>query len=193
MRVEPRGRRAYPWYLRLLYRAQERRFGAPLAAATIWGRIPRLLATFTALYKTVDRTGSPIEPALRSLVMVRISQINDCPFCIDLNMSILAQRGVSDEKILAISDWRTSDAFDAREQVALAYAEAVTVTDHRVDAPLAAQLKSHFDDDALVELTALIAFQNMSSKFNNALDIPPQGICRLSAEPGVRQSPVEKV
>ena len=35
------------------------------------------------------------------------------------------------------------------------------------------------DDQAIVELTALIAFQNMSSKFNTALAIKPQGFCKI--------------
>lgn len=42
-----------------------------------------------------------------------------------------------------------------------------------------ARVKEHFDDDALVELTGLIAFQNLSSKFNDALNVAPQGVCRL--------------
>jgi len=42
-----------------------------------------------------------------------------------------------------------------------------------------ARLEEHFDDDAIVELTGLIAFQNMSSKFNAALGVPPQGFCRI--------------
>jgi hypothetical protein len=41
------------------------------------------------------------------------------------------------------------------------------------------ETKAQFDEDAIVELTALIAFQNMSSKFNSALAVPPQGFCRL--------------
>ena len=39
------------------------------------------------------------------------------------------------------------------------------------------ELKKHFDEQAIIELTALIAFQNMSSKFNSALAIEPQGFC----------------
>lgn len=41
-------------------------------------------------------------------------------------------------------------------------------------------LKSYFDEKIIVELTTLIAFQNMSSKFNSALGIEPQGFCRIS-------------
>jgi alkylhydroperoxidase family enzyme len=41
------------------------------------------------------------------------------------------------------------------------------------------RLRNHFSNDAIVELTGLIAFQNMSSKFNSALGVPPQGFCKL--------------
>jgi alkylhydroperoxidase family enzyme len=40
------------------------------------------------------------------------------------------------------------------------------------------RLKSVFDDDTIVELTGLVAFQNLSSKFNSALDVPAQGFCK---------------
>ena len=42
------------------------------------------------------------------------------------------------------------------------------------------RLLSVFDEDSVAELTGLIAFQNMSSKFNSALDVLPQGFCSLS-------------
>lgn len=41
------------------------------------------------------------------------------------------------------------------------------------------RLKRHFHDDAIIELTALIAFQNLSSKFNSALGVPAQGFCQI--------------
>lgn len=50
-------------------------------------------------------------------------------------------------------------------------------SDQEVDDALFAELRKHYSDDALVELTGLIAFQNMSSKFNAALDLPAQGFC----------------
>jgi len=53
----------------------------------------------------------------------------------------------------------------------------MTRSDASVDDALIGRLKSHFDDDAIIELTALIAFQNLSSKFNAALGVPPQGFC----------------
>ena len=76
-------------------------------------------------------------------------------------------------------EWRASDLFSERERVTLEYAEAITRSDLEVSDELMARLRQQFDDDTIVELTALIAFQNMSSKFNAALDVPPQGFCRL--------------
>ena len=88
-------------------------------------------------------------------------------------------RSVSLEKIEWLEDWRESDLFDPRERAALHYAEAVTRSDQTMEDDVFDCLKGFFDEDAIVELTGLIAFQNMSSKFNSALGIPAQGFCRL--------------
>jgi alkylhydroperoxidase family enzyme len=55
----------------------------------------------------------------------------------------------------------------------------MTFSDRRVDDALMARLRAHLDEDAVVELTGLVAFQNLSSKFNAALAVPAQGFCRL--------------
>ena len=55
----------------------------------------------------------------------------------------------------------------------------MTITTPGVSDDLRQRLKGQWDDDAIVELTGLIAFQNLSSKFNAALDVPSQGFCRL--------------
>ncbi|MEX2643156.1 MAG: hypothetical protein WD270_06860 [Acetobacterales bacterium] len=53
----------------------------------------------------------------------------------------------------------------------------MTLSDRRVEDGLFVTLRRHFNDDAVVDLTGLIAFQNLSSKFNSALGVPPQGFC----------------
>lgn len=86
--------------------------------------------------------------------------------------------GIPDAKLLALADWDASDLFDDAERAALAYADAMTHSDHDVDDELFARVRRHFDDDALVELTATIAWENASSKFNRALRVPSQGLWR---------------
>ena len=82
--------------------------------------------------------------------------------------------GVSDEKILALADYARSPLYNEAERVALEYADAMTLSDREVSDELFARLRRVYDDDALVELTAIIAWENASSKFNRALRIPSQ-------------------
>lgn len=97
-----------------------------------------------------------------------------------------SELGVSDAKILALAAYEGSPHYDAAERVALAYADAITITDRDVDDALFARLREHYDDDQIVELTATIAWENSSSKFNRALRVPSQGLWRQggSAEEG---------
>jgi alkylhydroperoxidase family enzyme len=91
---------------------------------------------------------------------------------------VCSAAGVSDEKILALGDYATSPWYDERERAALAYADAITLSDRDVDDALFQRLQAHFDEPALIELTAVIAWENASSKFNRALRIPSQGLWR---------------
>ena len=178
----------YPWFIRLFFWNQKRRYGKVLEPGMLWGRSPWVFATLALLYGALDRKGSPLSPVLRSLITVRVSQINHCEFCIDINSATLVKRGVPDNKIEALWEWQESSLFDQAERVALEYAEAVTHSELHVDDALMARVKEHFDDDAVVELTGLIAFQNLSSKFNSALNVAPQGFCRLPHTPPSHES-----
>lgn len=84
--------------------------------------------------------------------------------------------GLSAEKILALGDYAKSPQYDERERAALEYADAMSTTGGNVDDRLFGRLRRHFSDDALVELTTLIAWENASSRFNRALRIPSQGL-----------------
>ena len=172
----PEGHR-FPWYVRLFFWNQKRRYGAILESARLWGRLPKVFVPLALLYGALDRRSSPLDPALRSLVTVRVSQINWCAFCVDLNSATLRKRGVASDKITALHDFQSSDLFSAGEKAALAYAEAVTYSNRQPSAEHFDALRRHFDEDAIVELTALVAFQNLSSKFNAALGVEPQGFC----------------
>ena len=173
----------YPWYARVIFWMQRRKYGSELEPARLWGRSPRVFLALTLLYRSIDRKFSPIEAGLRSLITVRISQINWCAFCVDLNSATALERHVTAPKLADLPRFQESAHFSAREKIALRYAEAATITGGVIDGGLKDELHSHFDDDAIVELTALIAFQNLSSKFNSALQVPAQGFCRTS---GVR-------
>jgi len=177
-----RGATRYPWYVRLIFVAQRRKYGIELEPARLWGRLPRSFLFLTLLYRSLDRPDSPIEPALRALVQVRVSRINWCAFCVDLNGAAALERAVAPKKLAALDDYERSALFTERERAALAYAEAATDSARPVDDACFARLRERFDEQAILELTALVAFQNLSSKFNAALGVPAQGFCALPVE-----------
>ena len=86
--------------------------------------------------------------------------------------------GLSDEKLEALGHYAESPIFDGRERAALAYADAVTRTGAEIPDRLFEELRRHFGDDELVELTMIIAWENSSSKFNHALGVPSQHLWR---------------
>jgi len=89
---------------------------------------------------------------------------------------VSSELGISDEKILALEEYATSPLYDDQERAALEYADAVTLSDRDVDDELFERVLAVFDEDAVVELTAVISWGKSSSKFNRALRVPSQGL-----------------
>ena len=75
---------------------------------------------------------------------------------------------------MALAEYATSDLYNEAERVALEYADNMTITGRDVSDDFFARLRNHYSDDAIVELTATIAWENSSSKFNRALRVPSQ-------------------
>src|ERR1700732_1842141 len=159
MRISPKPADACPWYLWPFFWHQRHKYGAVLDSALLWARAPKVFLGVAFLYGMTDRKTSPLNPG-----------------CL--------KRGVPVGKVEALDVWQESALFDDRERVALEYAEAVTLRSDAIDEHLIERLKRHFDDDAIIELTALVAFQNLSSKFNSALGVPAQGFCQIPRPEG---------
>jgi alkylhydroperoxidase family enzyme len=85
-----------------------------------------------------------------------------------------SELGITIEKIDALPDYATSPLYSETERLTLEYADAMTITGRDVTDELFARLRELYDEDALVELTMIIAWENSSSKFNRALRVPSQ-------------------
>jgi alkylhydroperoxidase family enzyme len=90
------------------------------------------------------------------------------------------------EKVAEVLNWQDSKLFSPAERVALEYAERITYTDRQVDDALFAELKKHFTEAQIVELTAVIALENFRSKFNPTLGVDAQGFCVVPTAIGRR-------
>lgn len=167
----------YPWYVRLIFWAQKKKYGKTLAPAFVWGRVPALMLGLQLFYRFLDRKNCLIEKQLKALVSLRISQMNECDFCFSLAKSTLESLRIPEEKVKALKDYASDPRYSEAERAALAYAEKMSGTGAKVPDEVFAELKKEFSEEEIVELTSWIAFQNMSSRFNSALQVDSQEFC----------------
>jgi len=90
-------------------------------------------------------------------------------------------------KIRAVPNWRDSDVFTELERLVLEYAEAMTDTPPSVTDEMVARLSAQLSEAELVELTAIVAVENLRSRINSALGLTAQGFkdrCEIPAAGG---------
>lgn len=158
MQLSPIERPADLW-MRLAYYLSKRRFGKVLMVLkVIYARKPRLALIAQQIARAQEK-GLSLEPSLRLLVQVKVSQLNGCPFCEDLALAQAVQKRLGPERFRNLDEYRTSDAFSERERAALALAEEATRI-RRVRDETWAAVRENFSDTEIVELVWLSAAEN---------------------------------
>ena len=127
-----------------------------------------------------------VDKRFRALAELKAATLTQCEYCIDLGSQIARQWGLSDDEMLALPAYRTSGLFTDVEKLVLDYAVGMSRTPVDVPDALFAALRQHFDDAQLVELTHVIALENMRGRFNLALGIGAAGfsegvVCAIPA------------
>lgn len=119
---------------------------------------------------------SSLPPALISLVYLRVSQINNCAYCLDMHTRDLLKSGVTIEKLALLQAWREAgNLFDARERAALAWAETVTrVADTGVSDQAYETARALFEERELVDLTIAIGLMNTYNRMAISFRKTPQ-------------------
>jgi len=105
---------------------------------------------------------SELPAALIDLVYLRVSQINNCAYCLDLHTRDLVKKGVPVEKIALVQAWEEGgDLFSETERAALGWAETVTrVADTGVPEDAYRIASAAFGEKELVDLTIAIGLMN---------------------------------
>lgn len=121
---------------------------------------PGAAAVLAGVYGYVMKSG--LAPALVELVYLRVSQINNCAYCLDMHTRDLLKQGVAVEKLALLQAWREAGGlFDARERAALAWAESVTqVAQTGVPDQDYQDARAVFGEKELVDLTVAIGLMN---------------------------------
>jgi AhpD family alkylhydroperoxidase len=104
---------------------------------------------------------SGLEHSLLELVKTRVSQINGCAHCLDMHTKDARAAGETEQRLNVLAAWRDAPFYSDRERAALAWAEAVTqLSTHDIADELYAEVRRHFDEKPLVDLTFAIVAIN---------------------------------
>jgi AhpD family alkylhydroperoxidase len=122
-----------------------------------------------ALSQQVE-AGGRLEPALIHLVLMRVSQVNGCAYCLDMHSKDARAAGETEQRLYLLPAWRETTLYSEREQVALAFAEELTAlaSHDAVSDALYERASTLFDDAALVDLTLLVVAINGWNRINIA-------------------------
>ncbi|MEU5052573.1 carboxymuconolactone decarboxylase family protein [Streptomyces sp. NPDC021096] len=128
-----------------------------------------------------------LDPGLKDLAVMASSAAIGCSWCMDFGYWESRRRGVSHEKLRDVPCWRDSEVYTPLERDVLEYAEAMTATPPVVEDDLVERLRGRLGEAALVELTAMVAVENLRSRINSALGLTSQGFkdrCEIPVRPG---------
>ncbi|EHP37620.1 alkylhydroperoxidase [Cupriavidus basilensis OR16] len=130
----------------------------------------------TELLLRLDRRAERyrLEHSLVDIVRLRVSQINGCPYCIDLHSTRARKDGEMAARIDMLELWRETSRYTDRERAALAWAEAVTrIAGTRVPDAVWEAVRPYFSDREIVDLTLLVTAVNSLNRFGIAFRRTP--------------------
>jgi AhpD family alkylhydroperoxidase len=135
---------------------------------------PAGVKTLGGVYGYVAQSGLPL--VLIDLVYLRVSQINNCAYCLDMHTRDLLKKGQKIEKLALVQAWaEAGDLFDERERAALAWAETVTrVAETGVPDEAYQAARAVFEERELVDLTIAIGLMNVYNRMAISFRNMPQ-------------------
>ena len=166
---------------RLLRSYAERTWGeVPDVAYVVWHNKPVMNAVLG--FERKVQKWKALDPALKSYAELASAGTIGCSWCLDFGYFLAREEGLDLAKVREVPRWRESEVFTPLEREVLAYAEAMSVTPLQVTDEMVASLLDQLGAEAVVELTQVIALENMRSRFNSAAGLHSQGysdVCEL--------------
>jgi AhpD family alkylhydroperoxidase len=160
--------------VRLAYRMTRKQLGRDVDPVAVYAHAPGLLTGY-GMFERATAKQTQVEERLKVLAETKAAAVVNCEFCCDIASSIAREAGVTEQQLLALPRYRESGQFSELECLVLDYATAMSRTPTTVSDELFAALREHFDARQMVELTNVIALENMRARFNSAFDMTPAG------------------
>jgi AhpD family alkylhydroperoxidase len=133
---------------------------------------PGAQAGLLAMGKSTDESG--LDKSIVELAKLRVSQINNCAFCLQIHLNVSRRLGVPQDKLDLVATWHEAGIFSEKECAALAWAETLTRLANR-SVPDAAYdaVRKHFSDDEVIALSVAIANINAWNRLGAAFRFAP--------------------
>jgi AhpD family alkylhydroperoxidase len=160
---------------RLGYRFARRRYAAVPEPIAVAAHHPRLFWAGAIHELMVQKGARTLPVGVRELAQYRVAVRVGCSWCVDFATMLQKHEGLDIDRLRNIDDYPTSPLFNRQERLALAYADATTQTPITVTDEQVAELESEFGRAGVVELTYLVALENMRARTNSALGVTDQG------------------
>jgi alkylhydroperoxidase family enzyme len=145
----------------------------PTALGVYWHN-PKVLMTSFGLGTKVQKWDA-CDEQLKSFAHMAVASMIGCSWCLDYNYFQAHNEHLDVDKAREVPRWRESDAFTTLERDVMGYAEAMSQTPPTVTDEMAEDLLDQLGAAALVELTAVIAFANLTTRANVAFGIDSDG------------------
>lgn len=171
---------------RAAYAYARRTYGDVPAPAAVWRRHPGIFWSWSTFELANQRALRVLPTKLRELAIFRTAVGIGCSWCVDFGSAVWTRQGLNPDLLRAVASNELAK-LDDDERAVVAYADAMTQTPPDVGDEMVADLRRRFGDDGVVELTYVVALENMRSRFNAALGLVAQGFsdgeaCRLVAD-----------
>jgi AhpD family alkylhydroperoxidase len=160
---------------RYSFRTARKDYGGTFEPLRVIAHHKALMTGYGMFAMAAERYAKSVDQRLKSLAMLRAAQLIGCEWCLDFGSHLAVEGGVPEADLRELSLWRSSERFDGIDRLVLEYAEGVTRTPVAVSDELFAQLREHFDERQMVELTMAIAAENLHARINWAFGIEGEG------------------
>ncbi len=140
----------------------------------MYAHVPALLRAYGRLEKATGKLGT-MDQRYMALAAMKTSTMVTCEYCIDLGSQIFRQLGLTDAELLDLPRYMISPLFDEIDRMVIDYAVGLTSTPAEVSDELFGRLRDRFSDQQILELTHLVAMENMRGRFGIGLGIGAAG------------------
>ena len=119
-----------------------------------------------------EEVSGVLDVRIKALAILKTSMLNGCDYCVGHNTQLGRAVGFSNDQIEALEgDYLGSDQFAADEKAAIAWAECLTLRTYRQKPEIMEELKKHFTNEQIVEITMVSGFFNFWNRFTDGLQV----------------------